>query len=521
MVDEVLLKSDNTSKTASSPTNSVAGLTNYRRWDKVSKDLLAEVEQEDELGKAESAEALGHTRQPFSEAEAAEKEKLLQAKKTKAVLDSHKQREVSRTLLLEQEWLDKQLNRETIDITRRTFEESYNSDGVHKRVLCLSNMKGPVTINLSSDLSFLESSSTVENDKGAKETVKIAGVTKVFLSNLRDITVITRCKIITSSLEISHCSNLRIQIYQEKISTIQCDLSHDLLIEFIGVDIKRDNLLFGDINDKIYHAGVKNLKLVARKKSGEGKRLEKTMDYLADGAIAEGTATAEEYQFVTRVLHGELVTERLLRLHNKHITERELQEQLLREKVEQMNMNSSAKDHVEGVNIADDNVEEEIFLSSHPSAIGGTISSLQLKGIVFSCEQQKTGGNEAFQNGEYMQAILLYTRAIEESAGLDEIDNTLFPARHVLFANRSACFLKMGHHENALEDAVHCVELQPSYIKGHFRKGLALHAMKRYDEAMPCLVEALRMEPNNKQVQQAVKFCEVNLAKEMRKRMDG
>jgi len=79
----------------------------------------------------------------------------------------------------------------------------------------------------------------------------------------------------------------------------------------------------------------------------------------------------------------------------------------------------------------------------------------------------------------------------------------------------------MGHHENALEDAVHCVELQPSYIKGHFRKGLALHAMKRYDEAMPCLVEALRMEPNNKQVQQAVKFCEVNLAKEMRKRMDG
>ena len=73
-------------------------------------------------------------------------------------------------------------------------------------------------------------------------------------------------------MEISHCNNLRVQIYQEKISTIQCDLSQDIVIEYIGVDPKRDNLLFGDVNDKIYHAGVRNLKLVARKRSGEGKR---------------------------------------------------------------------------------------------------------------------------------------------------------------------------------------------------------------------------------------------------------
>jgi tetratricopeptide (TPR) repeat protein len=241
------------------------------------------------------------------------------------------------------------------------------------------------------------------------------------------------------------------------------------------------------------------------------------MDYLKDGAVAEGSAKAEEYQFITHVLHGELVTERLLRLHNKHITERELKEQLSREKTEQLKRNASDIEGGDKKYDDDDNVEEEIFLSSHPSAIGGTITSLQIKDIIFSCEQHKTGGNEAFQNGEYLQAILLYTRGIDESVGVERF----FPDRHVLFANRSACFLKMGHHEKALEDAQKCVEIQPSYIKGHFRKGLALHALKRYEEAMPCLVQALQMEPKNKQIQQAIKFCEVNLTKEMRKRMEG
>jgi hypothetical protein len=264
-----------------------AGTTCYGKWDKVSQSLLAEIEKEEAKEKAESAEALGHTRQPFSESEAAEKTKFEKVSKTKAVLESHKQREDSRTLLLEQDWVDEQLNnnrKQTIDITRQAFEGSSNgppndpSDSgdnaasSSKRVLRLNSIQGPLTISLSSDLSKLESTSTVENNKGDREPVKIYGLTKVFLSNLQDVTIISKCKIITSSMEISHCNNLRVQLYQEKVSTIQCDLSQDVLIEFIGVDLKRDNLLFGDVNDKIYHAGVTNLTVVARKKSGEGKR---------------------------------------------------------------------------------------------------------------------------------------------------------------------------------------------------------------------------------------------------------
>ena len=63
--------------------------------------------------------------------------------------------------------------------------------------------------------------------------------------------------------------------------------------------------------------------------------------------------------------------------------------------------------------------------------------------------------------------------------------------------------------------------LQPSYVKSAFRKGLALHAMGRFHEAVPTLGAAHRIEPKNKQIKQALQFAEVRLQQEMRKRMEG
>ena len=39
-------------------------------------------------------------------------------------------------------------------------------------------------------------------------------------------------------------------------------------------------------------------------------------------------------------------------------------------------------------------------------------------------------------------------------------------------------------HEQALADSEECMRLEPTNLKGHFRKGLSLHAMKRYGEAV-------------------------------------
>ena len=52
--------------------------------------------------------------------------------------------------------------------------------------------------------------------------------------------------------------------------------------------------------------------------------------------------------------------------------------------------------------------------------------------------------------------------------------------RYVSLANRSACFLKLGQPEKALEDARKSVEIEPTYCKACFRYGLSLHALERY-----------------------------------------
>ena len=95
----------------------------------------------------------------------------------------------------------------------------------------------------------------------------------------------------------------------------------------------------------------------------------------------------------------------------------------------------------------------------------------------------------------------------------------LFP-RHVILSNRSACFLKLGHHEKALKDGFDAEILNPAYVKGVFRKGLALHAMGKYREAIDALAKAQKVEPKNKQIKQALQFAEIRFQQEMRKRME-
>lgn len=81
------------------------------------------------------------------------------------------------------------------------------------------------------------------------------------------------------------------------------------------------------------------------------------------------------------------------------------------------------------------------------------------------------------------------------------------------YANRAFCFQKLGQHEKAEADARKCIELKPEFVKGHFRLGLALHAMGKYFEALPALGKALELEPKNKAIKQALGFAEMRARK--------
>ena len=52
-----------------------------------------------------------------------------------------------------------------------------------------------------------------------------------------------------------------------------------------------------------------------------------------------------------------------------------------------------------------------------------------------------------------------------------------------------------------------------TYAKAHFRRGLALHALGRYREALPELGKARDLEPKNAQVADAIRFAEMRLSR--------
>jgi len=368
-----------------------------------------------------------------------------------------------------------------------------------------------------------------------------------------------KCKIITGTVEISHCKDVTVIVEGDDatVATIQADLCERLNIQFhdapsgknVPVRVRDTNsgptttLFWGqDVDDRIYHAGVSDLR-VATYRDGYPE-LETRADYVEDGARAVGNATAEEVQFVTSVVGGEFATEKVLTASEtqglkqgaRPITERELEAS--KEKKGQIreamaaNLQGSAPKAKEGNSPLEgrpdgEEVVEEVYASTTKEEIDSIVSSV---------EDQKAKGNEAFTSGEYAQAILFYTMALDRAAELPDATSVeeklshrcpspckaeqLFP-RHVVLSNRSACFLKLGHHEKALKDGTDAAILDPTYVKGIFRKGLALHAMGRYEEAIQSLATAQALEPKNKQIKQALQFAEVRMTQDARKRMQA
>ena len=106
----------------------------------------------------------------------------------------------------------------------------------------------------------------------------------------------------------------------------------------------------------------------------------------------------------------------------------------------------------------------------------------------------KERGNNAFKTRRMEEADMLYSRAIE-------LDNTM----HALYGNRSAVNHTMGKFEKALEDAISAINCKPDWAKGYFRKGNALHGLKRPHAAIEAFEESLKLEgKKNKAVQKAL-----------------
>ncbi|PKK34413.1 sperm associated antigen 1 [Columba livia] len=92
----------------------------------------------------------------------------------------------------------------------------------------------------------------------------------------------------------------------------------------------------------------------------------------------------------------------------------------------------------------------------------------------------KSEGNELFKSGQFGEAVLKYSEAIEYVIGLGEQSPDDLS---ILYSNRAACYLKEGNCSDCIQDCNRALELQPFSLKPLLRRAMAHESMERYRQA--------------------------------------
>lgn len=119
----------------------------------------------------------------------------------------------------------------------------------------------------------------------------------------------------------------------------------------------------------------------------------------------------------------------------------------------------------------------------------------------------------AFQMRDVSSAERLYSRAIE----LCEVNiagKRITEGKHLLYSNRAAVRLLRGKHEPALRDTDRCMQLDPTFIKAHFRKAQALVGLERFEDAISACDTGLILQPGNKELEELKTQADTNLQKQ-------
>jgi Ca2+-binding EF-hand superfamily protein len=107
--------------------------------------------------------------------------------------------------------------------------------------------------------------------------------------------------------------------------------------------------------------------------------------------------------------------------------------------------------------------------------------------------QNRNKGNASFKAGEWQKAINYYSKSLK-------VD----PTNYIVTSNRSSAHLKLGQKEEALKDAEKCIQLSKTYAKGHARKAMALHAMKKFSDEVNAYKVGLKYCPDDKTLKEGM-----------------
>jgi hypothetical protein len=307
-------------------------------------------------------------------------------------------------------------------------------------------------------------------------------VAKVFVENCENVVVTVRCLVITQTLEIWNCADVSLR-FDEPVATVQADSCRDCALMFkklnhlgavvhatcegsLCVRWPKETNVVNENEPKTYskestESSMTSIDLVLNERATSP----------AFGPVTLSKSGINETpQFITRLIDSVLTTERVIRDKDEYPTT--AREMLL--------------DRADLAKAGDADAKKAIERNE----------PIDLDTSFARAEKRRVLGNDSFKNGDYAQAVVHYTSCLQ----LDS-DN------HVAYANRSACFLKLGEHERALADAERCVKIEPGFVKGRFRIGLALHALGRFAEAAAALAEAETLDPKNAQIKDALKMA--------------
>ncbi|KAG9478762.1 sperm-associated antigen 1 [Eleutherodactylus coqui] len=105
--------------------------------------------------------------------------------------------------------------------------------------------------------------------------------------------------------------------------------------------------------------------------------------------------------------------------------------------------------------------------------------------------QLKNEGNQLFKNGQFGEASIKYSEAIEnvKNTGSEDAEEL-----GILYANRAACHLKDGNCAQCIEDCNKALELQPFSLKPLLRRAMANESLEKYRQAYVDYKVALQLD---------------------------
>lgn len=101
-------------------------------------------------------------------------------------------------------------------------------------------------------------------------------------------------------------------------------------------------------------------------------------------------------------------------------------------------------------------------------------------------EKFKNEGNVYYEKKDYPEAITLYSKAIELVS-----DNAAY------YGNRSAAYLALGKHKDAINDAKIATSIDENYVKGYLREGKGHLGLGDFESAVRVFQKVRELQPES------------------------